>query len=81
VRLEFGCRAAICVTLLADVSGSVDVYLIWSLVLLWIGLLATTQLDRAKSAAVTTAYWLFTLAFALGGTAIGQALVDMTGVG
>ena len=66
---------------LVEFLRGIDIYLIWSLVLLWIGLLATTQLDRTKSAAVTAAYWLLTLAFSLGLTALGQALVGMVGVG
>jgi hypothetical protein len=65
----------------ATLLQSIDIYLVWSLALLAIGLYVTSQLSRGKSALVALAYWLFLLAFSLGGTAIGQALVGMTGVG
>lgn len=66
---------------LATFLQGIDVYLVWSLVLLAIGLLVTSQLSRGKSALVTLAYWLFTVAVALGFTVVGQALAGMAGVG
>ncbi|MBN1312693.1 MAG: YIP1 family protein [Anaerolineae bacterium] len=66
---------------LATLLGSIDIYAIWSLVLLGIGLFATSQLSRGKSAVVALAYWLLTVAFSLGLTAIGQASLSILGMG
>jgi hypothetical protein len=60
---------------------SIDIYLVWSLALLWVGLLVTSQLSRGKSAVVALAYWLFTLAIMMGFVALGQALGSAFGAG
>jgi hypothetical protein len=66
---------------LANFLQSIDIYVIWGLLLLWLGLTATSQLSRTKSAMVALSYWLLTLAFTLGFTALGQSLVGMMGAG
>jgi len=57
--------------LIAILEG-IDVYLIWSLVLIAVGVAATYQLSRIKSWVVTLIYWIIGLLFTIGGAAIGQ---------
>jgi hypothetical protein len=66
--------------LVAFLSG-IDVYLIWSLVLIGVGLVATSQLSKAKGALVTVIYWLLTVAVTLGLVALGQVLGNTFGPG
>jgi len=66
---------------LAAFLGSIDIYLIWSLALLLIGILVTSQLDRLKSAIVALVCWLFPLAISMGFIALGQAVGSAFGVG
>lgn len=66
---------------LATLLSEIDIYLVWSLALLGIGLFVTSQLSRGKSAAVALAYWLFTLAITMGFVALGQALGSAFGAG
>ncbi|MBN1430601.1 MAG: YIP1 family protein [Anaerolineae bacterium] len=66
---------------LVNILSAVDIYMVWSLVLLAIGLLVTSQLSRGKSAVIALACWLVTVAFALGLTAISQASLNMMGMG
>jgi hypothetical protein len=55
--------------LLAFLQG-IDIYLVWSLVLIGLGVSATSRLNRAKSALVTVVYWALVLIVTLGYTAI-----------
>jgi hypothetical protein len=55
---------------LAAILGNIDIYLIWSLILLGVGVAATTQLSRIKSAIVALGYWLVTIAASLGWVAL-----------
>lgn len=66
--------------LVAFLSG-IDIYLIWSLVLIGVGLVATSQLSKAKGALVTVIYWLLTVAVKLGFVALGQMLGNAFGPG
>ncbi len=66
---------------LAAFLKSIDIFLVWSLALLGVGLLVTSQLSRGKSAVVALAYWLFTLAITMGFVALGQALGSAFGAG
>jgi len=58
--------------ILVVILQGIDVYLIWSLVLIAIGVAATYQLSRLKSWVVTLIYWIIGLLFTIGGAAIGQ---------
>lgn len=66
---------------LATFLGAVDIYVVWSLALLGIGLCVTSQLNRGKSAAVALTYWLLTLLFSFGLIALNQALLSTMGMG
>ncbi len=55
------------------VLHSVDVYTVWSLALVAVGMIATSRLSRAKGALVAFVYWALTLAASAGLAAAGQA--------
>lgn len=65
--------------LIAFLNG-IDIYTVWGLVLIGVGMVATAQLSRAKGAIVTIVYWLLTVGAAVGFAAIGQALNSAFGV-
>jgi len=68
-------------TLLVSFLSSIDLFLIWRLVLVGIGVSTVTHLSRSKSATVTLGVWaLFTsfgLVFAYVGTIVGQQFGGM----
>jgi hypothetical protein len=52
----------------------IDIYLVWSLVLIGLGVSATAQLNRVKSALVTFTYWALVVIVTLGYTAITASI-------
>lgn len=64
---------------LAVILSNIDIYLIWSLILLGVGVAATTQLSRIKSAVVALGYWLVTIAASLGWVALIPTLFGFGG--
>lgn len=56
--------------------GTIDVYMIWSFVLMGIGLYATYQISKGKSILITVIFWLMGLAFILASAAIGQMMTS-----
>lgn len=60
---------------LAAFLGTINLYYIWSLLLIAIGLAATARLGRGKSLAVTAAYWALTIGATVGLAAIGAAFM------
>jgi len=64
---------------MVTILNQLDIYLLWSLVLLGVGVAATTQLGRLKSAAVALGYWLVTVAAAAGWVALLPTLFGLGG--
>jgi hypothetical protein len=58
----------------------IDIYLIWGLVLIGVGVKATSKLSLAKGAACAVAYFLLGLVWVVGMAALGQALTSAFGV-
>mgnify|MGYP005855340429 CR=1 FL=1 len=56
------------------VLRNLDIYTVWSLVLVAVGMIATSRVSRAKGALVALVYWVLTLAVSAGLAAAGQAL-------
>jgi hypothetical protein len=61
------------------ILSQLDIYLLWSLVLLGVGVAATTQLSRLKSAGVALGYWLVTVAVSVGWVALLPTLFGLGG--
>jgi hypothetical protein len=64
---------------LVAILSRIDIYLLWSLILLGVGVAATTQLNRIKSAAVALGYWLATAAATVGWVALLPTLFGLGG--
>lgn len=60
--------------ILAAVLQYFDLYQLWMLALIGVGVAATNRLSRGKSLLVVLIYWLVTLGLALAGTAAGMAV-------
>jgi hypothetical protein len=60
---------------LAAILSRIDIYLLWSLILLGVGVAATTQLGRIKSALAALGYWLVTVAASVGWFALLPTLL------
>jgi hypothetical protein len=56
--------------------GGIDIYMIWSFVLMGIGLYATYQISKGKSILITVIFWVLGLAATLGFAAIGQMMTS-----
>ena len=67
--------------LLIAVLGRIDIYTIWSLVLIAVGLRATARLSTAKSGLIAAVFWLLGTGWAVATAAIGQALSSTFGGG
>jgi hypothetical protein len=67
--------------LVIAILGRIDLYMIWSLVLIAIGIRATVRLSTAKSALIAAVFWLLGTGWAVGTAAIGQALTNVFGGG
>lgn len=52
----------------------IDLYTIWSLILIGVGMVATARLSRVKSTAIAVGYWLLGVLVAIGTSAAGQAI-------
>ncbi len=59
--------------MLFSLLGSLDIFTIWTIVLMIIGFAALSRLSRAKSAAMVISLWLMAVLFKVGGAAIGAA--------
>jgi hypothetical protein len=66
-------------TLLAAILSKVDLFLVWNLVLLVIGVMVTTRLPRRKAALVTLGVWLILTAVRLIPSLVGS--LAMRGLG
>lgn len=64
---------------MVTILSGIDIYLLWSLILLGVGVAATTQLSRIKSAVVALGYWLVTVAASVGWTALLPTLFGFGG--
>ncbi|MGZ4810519.1 MAG: Yip1 family protein [Thermoanaerobaculia bacterium] len=53
--------------------GSLDIFTIWTIVLMIIGFAALSRMSRAKSAAIVISLWLVVVLFKVGGAALGAA--------
>jgi hypothetical protein len=53
--------------------GSLDVFTIWTIVLMVFGFAALSRLSRVRSAAIVVSLWLIVVLFKVGGAAIGAA--------
>lgn len=60
---------------------SIDIYTVWSLALIAFGMIATSRFSKIKGAIVAFGFWLLTVAWALGMTAIGQMFTNMFSYG
>lgn len=67
--------------LLVTLLQRIDLFTIWGLVLIGVGMIATTRFSRAKGAVVAIIYWLLGTGWAIGWAAIGQALTSMFSFG
>jgi hypothetical protein len=76
-----GAELAAASPILIAILGRIDIYVIWSLVLIAFGMRATLRLSTAKSAMIATAFWLLGAGWAVATTAIGQALTHSLGIG
>ena len=59
--------------LLFSLFGSLDIFTIWTLILMIIGFAALSRSSKAKSAAIVISLWLIVVLFKLGGAALGAA--------
>jgi hypothetical protein len=66
--------------LLAFLSN-IDVFTLWSLILIGIGVAVTYQVKPGKAAAITVIYWVVGLIFLMGFTALGAAFSGAVGPG
>ena len=64
-----------------SILGSIDLYVVWSLVLIAVGMAATARLSRAKSAGVAAAFWLLGTGLSAALAAAGQAVARAFGGG
>jgi hypothetical protein len=76
-----GAELAAASPLLIAILSRIDIYVIWSLVLIAFGMRATLRLSAAKSAVIATVFWLLGAGWAVATTAIGQALTHSLGMG
>lgn len=60
---------------------NIDLYVVWGLALIALGVTATAQVSRLKGAIAAVVYWLLGLAAAAGLAALGQTLMQSLGVG
>jgi len=58
----------------------VDLFLVWNLILLVIGVMVTTHLPRRKAALVTLGVWLLLTALSLTPTLVGGLFAQQMGV-
>ena len=63
------------------VLRNIDLYMVWGLALVALGVTATAQVSRLKGAISAVVYWLLTVAAAAGFAALGQSLVQSMGFG
>lgn len=61
---------------LTAVLQTLDIYRIWTLILIGVGIAATYRLSRGKSTAATLIYWIITLGLTAGFAALGQVLAQ-----
>jgi len=59
--------------ILFSLLGSLDLFTIWTLVLVIIGFAAISRLSRVRSSAIVISLWLVVVLFKVGGAAIGAA--------
>lgn len=64
---------------LSSLLGAVDIYLIWSMILLGIGISAITRLSKGKTALIVVLYVLIAAAALIGLTWAGQAINNLLG--
>ncbi len=69
----FAIIAGVLLIVLFSLLGSLDIFTIWTIVLMIIGFAALSRLSRAKSAAMVISLWLMAVLFKVGGAAIGAA--------
>lgn len=55
---------------------SIDIFTVWSLALIAFGMIATSRFSRIKGAITAFGFWLLSVAWALGTTALSQALTN-----
>lgn len=65
--------------ILIAILGRIDLYTLWSLALIAVGLVATARLSLAKSAGIAAAFWLLGTGWAVATAAVGQALLSSFG--
>jgi hypothetical protein len=65
---------------LLAVLGRIDIFAIWSVVLIAVGMIATTRISRGKGILAAVIYWLLGVGWAAAGAAIGLALTSAFGV-
>jgi Yip1-like protein len=58
---------------LFSLLGSIEIFQIWTIILLIIGFAALTRLSKAKTAAIVISLWVITLVVKLGFAALGAA--------
>jgi len=66
---------------LTAILGRIDVYTIWSLILIAVGMVATARLSRVKAGLIAGVYWLLGAGLALVSTALNTALSGTFGGG
>lgn len=66
---------------LTAILGRIDIYTVWSLVLIGIGMVATARLSGVKAGLIAGVYWLLGAGLALAGTALGTTLSRTFGGG
>ena len=68
-------------TLLATFLSKVDLFLVWNLILLAIGVMLTTRLPRRKAVLVTLGVWLLLTALSLLPALVGGIFAQQMGMG
>ena len=66
---------------LTAILGRIDLYTVWSLVLIAMGMVATARLSRVKAGLIAGVYWLLGAGLTLASTALGTALSSTFGGG
>ncbi len=67
--------------LLAGLLQTVDIYRLWMLVLIGLGVAATFRLSRVKSAGIVLIYWVIYIGVTLAASALGQVIGGVFGGG
>jgi hypothetical protein len=65
--------------LLVAFLSNIDVFTLWSLILIGVGVAVTYQVRPGKAAVITLIYWIIGLIFLMGLSAIGGAFAGATG--